>query len=151
MRPKPTQFATALGMLLAAVATGPQAGDQALARTAQDDSLRWGSCPAFMPEGCRIAVLQGDPARPHADIFFRVPGGADVPRHWHNSPERMVLVEGEMRVTYDGQAPVTLQPGTYAYGPAQAPHAATCLSDGPCTLFIAFVDPVDAMAGAPGQ
>ncbi|KPQ21515.1 MAG: Cupin domain protein [Rhodobacteraceae bacterium HLUCCA24] len=104
-----------------------------------------------MPEGCRVAVLQGDPAEPHADIFFRVPGGSEVPRHWHSSPERMVLVSGRMRLTYDGQDPVTLRPGTYAHGPAEAPHGATCLSEEPCTLFIAFVDPVDAMAGGPEQ
>jgi quercetin dioxygenase-like cupin family protein len=151
MKRKPTQVATALGILLAAIATGPNADEQAFARAAGDEALQWGACPAFMPEGCGIAVLHGDPAKPHADIYFRLPSGAEVPRHWHNSPERMVLVEGEMRVTYDGQDPVVLAPGTYAYGPARAPHSATCQSDRPCTLFIAFVEPLDAMAGAPGE
>lgn len=38
-----------------------------------------------------------------------------------------------------------LRPGTYAYGPAHLPHVATCLSKEPCVLFIAFVEPVDAI------
>ncbi|MDF0599660.1 cupin domain-containing protein [Psychromarinibacter sp. C21-152] len=141
-------LATALG--LAALAAGPApAQEMAVARTVDSDALDWGPCPGFMPEGCGIAVLHGNPAEPNADIFYRVPGGAEIPRHWHTSPERMVLVEGEMSVTYDGQDPVTLAPGTYGYGPARKPHSADCLSDGPCTLFIAFVAPIDAMADAP--
>ena len=62
---------------------------------------------------------------------------------------RMVLVSGELQVDYDGQDPVVMRPGTYAYGPARLPHSATCRSAEPCVLFIAFEQPVDAVAGAP--
>ena len=51
---------------------------------------------------------------------------------------------GELRVTYDGQEPVTLKPGMYAYGPAKLPHKATCAPGDPCVLFIAFESAVDA-------
>ena len=141
-------FAAALAL---AGADGLQAQERATAQAVDDAALEWGGCPGFMPEGCRIAVLHGAPSEPDADIFYRVPGGAEIPRHWHSSPERMVLVEGQLRVSYDGQDPVTLEPGVYGYGPAQKPHAATCLSDGPCTLFIAFTKPIDAFEGAPGE
>lgn len=142
----------ALGALLLIIAAPPSwAQAQAIARTADDPSLEWGGCPAFMPNGCEIAVLHGDPGEPNVDIFYRVPGGAEIARHWHSSPERMVLVSGEMAVTYDGQDPVMLSPGTYAYGPARKPHSATCRSEEACTLFIAFVDPLDAMEGAPQE
>lgn len=149
-RLKPAFFALALAPLLVAGA-GPAAlaEEQAIARASDDKSLEWGPCPGFMPDGCQIIVLHGNPGKKNADIYFRVPGGAEVPRHWHHSPERMVLVSGEMSVTYDGQEPVVLNVGTYAYGPAQKPHSAECLSDEACTLFIAFVQPVDAMKGAP--
>ncbi len=70
-----------------------------------------------------------------------------IPAHWHTSPERMVLVTGRLEVTYKGQAAATLDVGTYAYGPAKLPHQATCLSDDPCTLFIAFEGAVDAHEG----
>lgn len=123
------------------------ADPHAVSRTADDPRLAWGPCPDFLPEGCTIAVLHGDPAAANADIFFKVPGKAQIARHWHNSPERMVLVAGKLRVTYDGHEAVVLTPGAYAYGPARLPHAATCESIDPCILMIAFEAPVDAFAG----
>jgi len=106
--------------------------------------LEWNPCPAFMPDDCRIAVLQGDPAEPNADVLFRLPGNSTAAHHWHTSAERMVLVSGEMQVDYDDQDPVVLRPGTYAYGPARLAHTTHCISDEDCVLFIAFEEPVDA-------
>jgi quercetin dioxygenase-like cupin family protein len=122
------------------------AQDAPLARTVGDAALKWGGCPDFMPKSCEIAVLHGDPAKSNADIFFKVPANAVIPRHWHTSAERMVLVAGELHVTYDGHPTAVLTPGTYAYGPARMPHSATCGAAGPCVLFIAFESPVDAFA-----
>jgi quercetin dioxygenase-like cupin family protein len=116
-----------------------------LARTAKDSQLKWGPCPPFLPKGCRIAVLHGDPAKANADVFLKVPANSILPRHWHTSAERMVLVSGELRVAYDGQKSAVLKPGTYAYGPAKLPHKAQCGKAGPCVLFIAFESPVDAV------
>lgn len=145
----PGCVALMVSLVLAAPQAAGQAAEDAIARSVDDQALQWGPCPAFMPEGCEIAVLHGDPAEANADIFYRVPGGAEIPRHWHTSPERMALVSGRLEVAYDDQEPVVLERGTYAYGPAKKPHSATCLSSEACTLFIAFVDPIDAMQGAP--
>jgi quercetin dioxygenase-like cupin family protein len=118
---------------------------QAFIWTADDPGLAWGPCPEFMPAGCELAVLQGDPGEHNADVFFKLPGGTTAPHHWHTSAERMVLITGEMVVDYDGQDPVTLRPGTYAYGPARLAHTTVCRSADPCILFIAFEEPVDAL------
>jgi quercetin dioxygenase-like cupin family protein len=142
-----------IGACLAWVFTAPAlpataevaVAEPAIAKTANDASLQWGGCPDFLPPGCAIAVLHGDPAQPNVDIFFRVPAKAEIAPHSHTSAERMVLVSGEMRVSYEGQAPVTLTPGTYAYGPAGKPHSASCVSDVACILFIAFESPLDAI------
>ncbi len=107
-------------------------------------TLQWGPCPAIFPAGCQIAVLNGDPSKPNADVFLRVPGGYAIPAHSHTSAERMVLVEGQLTVTYKGAAAAVLIPGAYAYGPAGMPHEAKCAGSKPCTLFIAFEGPVDA-------
>ncbi|MEW6413847.1 MAG: cupin domain-containing protein [Pseudomonadota bacterium] len=141
--------ATVLSLLLACPWAPAFAQDAPLARTAGDAALKWGGCPDFMPRGCEIAVLHGDPAGNNADVFFKVPANAVIPRHWHTSAERMVLVAGEMHVTYDGHPTVVLGSGSYAYGPAKLPHRAVCGASGPCVLFIAFESPVDAIAGAP--
>lgn len=141
----------ALTVMLAGGAASVPAAGTPLARLATGTDLKWGACPDFMPKGCAIAVLHGDPAKENADVFFKVPANAEIPRHWHTSPERMVLVEGNLYVTYDGREPVTLKPGSYAYGPPEAPHKAACGPVAACVLFIAFESPVDAFAGAPGD
>nr|WP_237854664.1 cupin domain-containing protein [Rhodohalobacter sulfatireducens] len=121
-----------------------QHNNMSLSRTADSEQLQWRNCPEFMPESCEIAVLQGDPTKPNADVFFKMQGNTSVPNHWHHSAERMVLVSGEMEVNYKGQEPEILQTGAYAYGPPEKPHSASCLSDETCLLFIAFNKPVDA-------
>lgn len=140
---------TALALaLVAAWAAAQAAQEQALARSAQDAQLQWGPCPPFMPSGCGLAVLHGDPAQPNADVFLKIPANAVIPEHWHTSAERMVLVAGELSVTYKGQAKVVLKPGMYAYGPAKLPHIASCGGSASCVLFIAFESAVDAVPGA---
>lgn len=122
--------------------------EQALARTAQDAQLQWGPCPSFMPAGCGLAVLHGDPAQANADVFLKLPAKAVIPDHWHTSPERMILVAGELHVAYKGQPRMVLKPGMYAYGPAKLPHSASCQGNAPCILFIAFESAIDAVATA---
>jgi hypothetical protein len=50
------------------------AGELPIRVTPDDADLDWGPCPEFMPDGCALAILQGDPAQPNADVFFRLPG-----------------------------------------------------------------------------
>ena len=145
MRSLPVSAALS-ALLVASPFAAAFAQEAPLARTAGDAALKWGGCPDFMPKGCEIAVLHGDPAKNNADVFFKVPANAVIPRHWHTSAERMVLVAGELHVTYDGHETAVLKPGTYAYGPARLPHKAECKGAVPCVLFIAFESPVDAVA-----
>ncbi len=142
-----TLAAFSLALLLplnSAVAAQESASESALAYTFKDPQLKWGPCPPFLPKGCEIAVLHGDPSKPNVDVFFKVPPGSSIPGHIHSSPERMVLVSGQLEVTYEGQAPAKLKVGTYAYGPAKKPHKAVCAKGAPCVLFIAFESPLDA-------
>lgn len=134
-----------LSITLPVLATAGSPSEQALVITHDDPQLEWGPCPEFLPEGCRIAVLHGDPSAPNADIFFKVPAGAEIPHHWHTSAERIILVSGELHLQYDGQEPQVLRRGNYAYGPAGLPHKGSCAAGDPCILFIAFEQPVDAM------
>ena len=137
--------------LLALASPLAPAAEAPLAFAFTDAQLQWGPCPDFMPKGCEIAVLHGDPAQANADVFFKVPASFTIPSHWHTSAERMVLVSGELRVTYEGGPPMVLKPGMYAYGPARLAHRAVCASGAPCVLFIAFEVPVDAVAGDGGN
>jgi len=118
--------------------------DLSVVKTVNDADLNWGPCPPFMPEGCSIAVLNGDPAKNNVDVYFKVLANSEIPEHYHTSAERMILVSGELQVTYTGEKEQILRPGTYAYGPATKPHSAKCGGNGPCVLFIAFEEPLDA-------
>lgn len=133
-----------LTIALSAQTTGANNAELPLVKTAQDADLKWGPCPPFMPDGCEIAILHGDPGKNNSDIFFKVDANSEVPNHWHNSAERMILVSGELEVTYTGEKPQILKVGSYAYGPAKKPHTAKCGDAGPCILFIAFEEPLDA-------
>lgn len=126
-------------------AAAPAQAEAPLTRLAQDPELQWGACPEIFPAGCEITVLHGDPARPNADVFLRVPGGYQIPPHTHTSVERMILVTGELNVQYQGSPASVLTAGEYAFGPAGLPHQANCASTDACTLFIAFEGPVDAL------
>ncbi|MEA3370380.1 MAG: cupin domain-containing protein [Campylobacterota bacterium] len=121
-----------------------QADEPALVFKHNDKTLKWGPCPAFIGEGCQISVLHGDPAKNNLDIFFKVPSDFSIPHHWHTSAERMVLVSGTLRVTYDNQETERIETGMYAYGPSKRPHTAYCEKGDECILFIAFEEPLDA-------
>ena len=120
--------------------------ENSILKSIDDETLQWGPCPPFMPEGCNIAVLHGDPSKENADVLFRVNGKSSIPNHWHSSAERMVLLSGKMEVTYEGEETSTMKLGNYAFGPAKKPHTAKCVSKDPCVLFIGFNEPVDAYA-----
>lgn len=135
----------AVGALCAQPGLAQDSSATPLALQATDTKLKWGPCPPIFSGDCNIAVLNGDPAKPNADVFLRIGGGTVLPVHRHSSAERMILVSGRLRVDYRGAPPVTLMPGSYAYGPAGVPHSAVCLGRQRCTLFIAFEGPVDAV------
>ena len=139
-------IAATLAALVMFSGQGADIPEPPLAIRAADPALKWGPCPPPFTAGCEIAVLHGDPAQPNADVFLRVPGGYRLPAHSHSSAERMILVSGELKVRYQGAPPATLTPGTYAFGPAKRPHDGSCAGQQPCTLFIAFEGPVDAVA-----
>ncbi len=134
-----------LSLGCASVFAQSPAPELSVTRTAQDPGMQWGGCPPFLPAGCAIAVLHGDPSKENVDVFLKVPAKSVLPPHWHSSAERMVLISGELHVTYDGQKTAVLRAGTYAYGPARVPHKGACVSDVPCVLFIAFESPLDAV------
>lgn len=126
------------------IAQSNSSAESALVYGAEAEELPWGPCPEFMPESCRISVLHGDPTKPNTDVFFKLQGNTTAPEHTHTSAERMVLVSGELEVDYEGQEPSLMTAGDYGYGPPEKPHVASCISDEPCILFIAFEEPIDA-------
>ncbi len=129
---------------LAGIYLPAHADDLAFAINPNDPDLEWHPCPEFFPDECGMAILQGNPGARYSDVLLRLPPNSTIPEHTHTSAERMVLIAGELHIHPHGQDSVVMRDGTYAYGPARAPHAAECKDEGYCYLFIAFEDPVDA-------
>jgi len=118
--------------------------ESSFATTIDNKDLKWLPAPDFFP-GCSFTVLHGDLTNPNLDFFFRIEPNTEVVNHTHTSPERMILISGDLEVQYEGEKPTVLKAGSYAYGPAAKPHKAKCLDNGPCVLFVAMVDPFDAV------
>jgi len=118
--------------------------ETSFATTINNKDLKWLPAPDFFP-GCSFTILHGDISKPNLDFFFKIEPNTEVVNHTHNSPERMILISGDLEVQYEGEKPVVLKAGTYAYGPAGKPHKAKCLGNDPCVLFVAMIDPFDAV------
>lgn len=133
-----------LMLILLSICSYVNAGENALVISHKDKALEWAPCPDFIPKGCEIAVLQGDPAKKNLDIYFKVPSDFEIPHHLHTSQERIVLVSGTLDVKYDNHEKATIRVGEYAYGLAKLPHSAYCHKGDTCVFYIGFVEPLDA-------
>ena len=145
-RLKNVSFISLLFLGLSLWAQPEKMGDNemSIAKTIHDSDIVWNPAPDFFPD-CSFTILHGDISMPNLDFFFKVEPNTEVINHTHKSAERMVLISGEMEVQYEGESPQILKAGTYAYGPANKPHRAKCLNSGQCVLFIAMVEPFDAI------
>lgn len=91
----------------------------------------------------QFSVVHGDLEKGNADVVVKFPAGSISQHHWHTTAERMVLLSGELHLTYDGHDTMVLTPGSYAYGPAKLAHTAACTKAAACVLFIATELPFD--------
>ena len=78
--------------------TAPSAEDTA--GTANlNANLNWVRQPPGLPAGGRLAVVQGDPAKPGPfTIRVDLPNGYLVPPHWHPASERVKVLEGTLQM-----------------------------------------------------
>ena len=92
------------------------------------DQVQWKPCPPNLPEGCEIAVLEGDPKNP--DLFtvrFRVSGDFVMPPHTHPKDERATILQGKAYVAFgeDGtrEGAEVFEPGDYYVNARGAIHS----------------------------
>jgi quercetin dioxygenase-like cupin family protein len=92
------------------------------------DQVQWMACPDNLPEGCEIAVLEGNPKNP--DLFtvrFRVSGHFVMPPHTHPKDERATILQGRAYVAFgaDGtrESAEVFEPGDYYVNARGAIHS----------------------------
>ena len=79
------------------------------------------------------AVEEGNPAKEASVMMMRGTAGCSVPRHWHPSAERIMLIEGSARAEV-ADTGVTLMPGGYLSVPPRHPMRFACMTS--CELFV---------------
>lgn len=80
------------------------------------------------------AVEEGNPAKAASMMMMQSTGSCSVPRHWHPSAERIMLIKGSARAEVADTGVVMLKPGGYLVVPPRHPMRFACLT--PCELFV---------------
>ena len=82
-------------------------------------------------------LLHTDAATGGMEMLVRFPGGHVIPPHWHDSNERIIVLEGQMTLKQD-QGDTILNTGGYAYLPAKEVQKLSCSSATRCTFYLAW-------------
>ena len=141
-------------VILAAVlsCSGPPLGDMdfpegSVQHVVSAAEMPWRPCPPNLPDGCEIAVLEGDPQA--SDLFtvrFRVSGEFVMPPHSHPKDERVTVLSGQMAVSFGvggaREAAATFGPGDYYVNARDAVH--TVWADEPSVIQITGIGPWEA-------
>src|ERR687892_450885 len=83
----------------------------------------WNDAPPSMPQGTKMAVLEGSPRE--AGIFtirLRVPAGAAIAPHTHPRPERVTVLSGKVTVSIGG-GETTFGGGGFYVNPPNEVHS----------------------------
>ncbi len=122
-------------------------------RIAVPDKLTWGPPPPGLPSGSQLAVLDGDPTKPHHFVVrLRMPDGYTVKPHWHSQDEHITVMSGRFEMGMGDQMSKNVTPGvpgTYFSVPGGHRHFATARGEtvvqidgqGPFDIF--YVNPSD--------
>ena len=67
--------------------------------------IQWMPCPPNLPEGCKMAVLEGNPKGNNLfTVRFQVTDGMVMPAHTHPREERVTLLKGTAAVAFGKNA-----------------------------------------------
>lgn len=117
-------------------------------------ALAWTDGPATLPKGTKMAILEGDPAKPGVfTMRIKFPAGMHVAPHFHTQTEHATVMAGTLHVgmgdTFDKGATKSMATGSFGYWTAGMKHFAWMEGDvilqlhgqGPWT--ITYVNPAD--------
>lgn len=111
------------------------------------NEIQWKPCPPNLPDGCEIAVLEGNPKG--EDMFtvrFRINGEFIMPPHTHPKDERVTVLEGKAYVAFGNGAKkedaTEFMPGDYYVNARNAIH--TVWADPSTIIQITGIGPWEA-------
>jgi len=83
--------------------------------------------------GSESVLLREDPATGGMELLARYPSGHVIAPHWHESNERLIVLEGQLTL-----GSTLLNTGAYAYLPARDVQRLSCTSKSRCTFYLAW-------------
>ena len=88
-------------------------------------------------------TLREDPKTGSVELFARYPSGHVFAPHWHDSNERIVLIEGKLQME-EKDSKKFLEAGGYAYLPARQVQRMICVSDTRCSFYVYWDGPLNS-------
>lgn len=109
--------------------------------------IQWKPCPLNLPQGCEMAVLEGNPRG--SDLFtvrFKINSDFIMPPHTHPKDERVTVLQGNAYVAFGRGATkedaTTFGPGDYYVNSRDAIH--TVWADSSTIIQITGIGPWEA-------
>jgi len=120
-----------LGIL--AIAAG-QSGSERL--VVNLDTANW-THEKGAPDGSGGVVLHSDANTGGIDYLVRFPAGHVIAPHFHDSNERVIVVEGQLTLRQDSGDSL-IDAGGYAFLPAHEVQRLSCTSKTRCTFYLSW-------------
>jgi len=89
------------------------------------------------PPGAESVVVREDAATGGLELMVSFPPGHVFAPHWHDSNERIVVLEGRLSLK-EGSTEKFVESGGYAFLPAKQPQRLSCASKTKCVFYLAW-------------
>jgi len=100
------------------------------------ESAKW-SHDKGDPPGSESVLLREDAKTGGMELLVRFPAGHVIAPHWHESNERILVLQGTLNLTRDDGV-TALHAGAYAFLPARELQRLSCGSGERCTFYLAW-------------
>ena len=107
-----------------------QTGSKAV--TVNLDTAKW-----TQDKDSSSVMLHSDAATGGMEMLVRFSGGHVIPPHYHDSNERIIVLEGQLTLKQD-EGDTVLNTGGYAYLPAKQVQKLSCSSTTRCTFYLGW-------------
>lgn len=121
-----------LGAVCAAIANGQPSG----AILTNLDTAKW-THDKRDPPGSESVALREDSHTGGMELLVRYPAGHVIQPHYHDSNERIIVLEGQLTLKRDSGETV-LQSGAFAFLPAHEVQRLSCSSTTRCTFYLSW-------------
>jgi quercetin dioxygenase-like cupin family protein len=124
----------AAAVLVAGTATY---GQESTAVVVNRESAKW-THEATDPPGSESVFLRDDAKTGGMELLVSFAGGHTFAPHYHESNERMILLEGRVSLKVGKGAEQFLEAGGFAFLPAREVQRLQCVSKTKCVFYLAW-------------